>query len=368
MLPIAAKEPKEGLPARIAKHLGMENGLAFARGSAALYALLANLAEKDGPGEVVIPALCCKSVALAAIYAGHEPRFAEVSSESLCVTPKTIAPLLSERTRAVLVVHLYGIDAAIGNFTALRRAYPSVAFVEDIAHALGGYDRHGRLLGGGMDYTLLSFADSKIVSGDGGMLLFSGKVPAESVNKINTLIPVTAPYMPSPGLALSLRNLVHGLADLRREHPAANVAPAFCAVAKNYRDLIVCSGGIGDAASVATGFSGLDAVRISRYRNYVRYREGISIGHAKVVPLHKGSTCWRCPVLFDEADRARHITKALRSAGIHASNHYFPLNLLIGGAPRPISEDVSSRIVNLWADERTPSSIVEGAINIINNC
>ena len=173
------------------------------------------------------------------------------------------------------------------------------------------------LLGGGMDYTLLSFADSKIVSGDGGMLLFSGKVPAESVNKINTLIPVTAPYMPSPGLALSLRNLVHGLADLRREHPAANVAPAFCAVAKNYRDLIVCSGGIGDAASVATGFSGLDAVRISRYRNYVRYREGISIGHAKVVPLHKGSTCWRCPVLFDEADRARHITKALRSAGIH---------------------------------------------------
>ncbi len=127
MLPIAAKEPKEGLPARIAKHLGMENGLAFARGSAALYALLANLAEKDGPGEVVIPALCCESVALAAIYAGHEPRFAEVSSESLCVTPKTIAPLLSERTRAVLVVHLYGIDVPLA--TSLPFAVLTLAWL-----------------------------------------------------------------------------------------------------------------------------------------------------------------------------------------------------------------------------------------------
>lgn len=361
----AAREIREGLNARVADILDMHSAIPFARGSAALYALLVILANRNGPGEVIIPTLCCESVALAAIYAGHEPRFAEVSSETLCVTPETVAPLMSTRTRAVIVVHLFGIDADIGRFDALRRAFAGTAFIEDVAHALGGHGRDGRLLGGGMDYTLLSFADSKIVAGDGGMLLFGSKEPDPA--EVSAAIPATAPEAPSPRLALSLRNLTHGLVDLKRTQRSAKIEAAFGAVMEDYRDLIVCSGGIADEVPVAAAFEELESIRSVRYRNYALYRDGISASHAKVVPLHDGSTCWRCPVLFDEPDRTQKVTELLRGAGIHASNHYFPLNLLIGGESKPASEGISARIVNLWTDSRTPPGMIDRAINIINN-
>lgn len=353
------------LTQRVAAYLGMRTGLACARGSAALYALLATLARRDGPGEVIIPALCCESVALAAAYAGHALRFAEVSSESLCMTPETVAPLLSERTRAVIVVHLYGVDADAGSFASLRRECPQAVFVEDIAQALGGRGRDGRLLGGAMDYALLSFADNKIIAGDGGMLLFgSGTLDSAEVA---AALPAAASRMPQPRLALSLRNLVHGLADLRREQPAAPIDSAFRAVLNGYRDLIVCSGGIADERAVAAAFDELDHNRAVRYRNYIRYRSEISTKRATVISMHENSTCWRCPVLFDDPGRARAVTDALRVAGIHASNHYFPLNLLIGGERKPVSEDLSARVVNLWTEERTPSTMIESAIHIINH-
>jgi hypothetical protein len=71
-------------------------------------------------------------------------------------------------------------------------------------------------------------------------------------------------------------------------------------------------------------------------------------------------------VLFDEPDAAQAATKELRAAGVHASNHYFSLNLLFGGGRVPMAEAVSARIVNLWTDDRTPSSMVTSAINLIN--
>lgn len=148
--------------------LGLRAGLSFSRGSAGLYALLSAIAKRSGAGEVIIPTLCCETVALAAIYAGHTVRFADISTETFCATPQTVEALINSRTRAVIIIHLYGINAHASGFHALRTRYPDVAFVEDIAHAFGGHDENGKLLGGSLDYTLLSFADSKIIPGDGG--------------------------------------------------------------------------------------------------------------------------------------------------------------------------------------------------------
>ena len=342
----------------------MRGGVAFARGSAGLYALLARLSRNQGPGEVIVPALCCETVALAAAYAGHELCFAEVSPGSLCVTPETVAPLMSLRTRAVVVVHLYGVDADAGSFASLRNEYPQAVFVEDMAHALGGRDRDGRLLGGAMDYTLLSFADDKIISGDGGMLLFgAGTLDAADVA---AEIPAAAPRLPQPRLALSLRDLVSGLAGLGRELPTARVGDAFGTVLRDYRDLIVCSGGIADEGAVAAGFDDLEHSRAVRYQNYTSYREGISTEHATVIPLHEGSTCWRCPVLFDDSRRARRATDDLRAGGARPSNHYFPLNLLIGAERKRISEDLSARIVTLRTADGVAPVMIADAIDIIN--
>jgi len=353
------------LAQEIANRLGMRTGMAFSRGSAGLYALLASLARSDGPGEVIVPTLCCQVVGLAAAYAGHELRFADASPHSLCATPETVAPLMSTRTRAVVVAHVYGVDADADEFSALRLKFPQAAFIEDVACALGGRDRHGKLLGGAMDYTLLSFADDKIIPGDGGMLLFADG--AVDPFKVAGEIPDRAPQASQRLMARSLRDLTHGLADLQRESPSARIGDAFVAVLDAYRDLIMRSGGIGDERAVASGFDTLDEDRSARYQNYSAYRDGVATEHATVVELHNGSTCWRCPILFDDPGRARMVTEELRAAGVHASNHYFPLNLLWGDGRDPVAEDISRRVVCVWTAGDTPRHMIDKGISIINH-
>lgn len=351
---------------RIAGLLHLGEGRGFARGSTGLYALLAALARDRGPGEVVVPAICCETVPLAAAYAGHTVRIAEVSPQTLCLTPESLAPHLSARTRAVVIVHVFGIDASCARFQPLRDAFPDAVFVEDIAHAMGGLDEAGRILGGALDYALLSFADDKILPGNGGMLAPGSSSRGPALEALEETIAADAPLAPPLALAHSLRNLVHGLADLWRERPQSDTAPAFMAVAGAYRDLIVCRGPIRDLPALDRAAGRLDAIRAGRYTRYLRYRDGIDPARARVVDLHRGSTCWRCPVLLESPRRAREVTAALRAKGIHASNHYFPLNLLFGGGPLPVAEDAAARIVNLWVDEATPDSMVDSAIDTIN--
>lgn len=353
------------ITASLAELLELRTALAFSRGSAGLYALLVTLAKRCGGGEVIVPTLCCETVALAAIYAGHAVRFADVSPETMCVTPETVEVQITDCTRAVVVVHLYGIDAQVGKFDALRLKYPHISFVEDIAHAFGGHDKNGQLLGGGLDYTLLSFADSKIVPGDGGLLLFgSGELEPED---LSSEIALDVPRDPKPRLAQSMRNLVHAVADLWREEEGRRGPPIFLEMLEKYKALIVSPGGVADEKAVILGVQNLQAIRESRYGNYLRYKTDISSKSVIIPDLHEGSTCWRCPLVFESPSMATAVTGALRAAGIPASNHYFPLSVLFNEQACIHGEYVALRIVNLWTDESVPSATIKRSIDIINH-
>jgi dTDP-4-amino-4,6-dideoxygalactose transaminase len=349
---------------RVTELLSMQDVATAGRGSALLFGLFAALARQRGSGEVVVPAICCETVALAAAYAGHEVRVADVSPDTLCLTEDTVARVLSERTRAVVVVHVYGVDADASQFQHLRRAHPNVAFVEDIAHAVGGVNVRGEPLGAELDYALLSFAPDKILPGDGGMLASSaGALGKDEI--ISELPPIGAPAT-KPLLALSLRNLVHALADLWRVRPTVDTAPSFLAVGPDYRDLIVYSGRIGDEVALGAALDDLAAIQRARFARYARYRDEIDPAKATVVALHAGSTCWRCPVLLETPAHTREVTDLLRRSGVHASNHYFPLHKLFGGGACPNAEDLASRIVCLWVDASASDEMVERAVQIIN--
>jgi dTDP-4-amino-4,6-dideoxygalactose transaminase len=347
--------------------LGLPEGLEFARGASALYALLRAVAERDGEGEVIVPSICCETVALAALYAGHEVRFADVSRDSLCLTPQSVTPLMSARTRAVLVVHAYGADAGAAGFMPLRAAHPGVVFVEDIAQAIGGRDSGGRLLGAGLDCALLSFARDKIVAGDGGALLFPATTRCPSVEAIRISAPSGAVRLPQPLLAKELRDHAHAFGDRWRLTPESPTAPGLAASADRFRDLIVCAGGIANDALAVAGLDRLEVNRGRRYARYLEYRAGISRPRVRFAGApHQEGMCWRASILFDAPADARKVTFALRSASIHASNHYVPLHLLFGGPPLPDSEFVGARIVNLWVDENAPDEMIRSAIDIIN--
>ena len=74
----------------------------FQRGSAGLYSLFKTIRDLHGAGEIIVPNLCCETVALAALFAGHQVRFADVDEQRFCVTPSSIQNVMGPLTRAAV--------------------------------------------------------------------------------------------------------------------------------------------------------------------------------------------------------------------------------------------------------------------------
>ncbi len=129
-----------------AAYCGAEHGVSTSNGTTALH--LALHALGIGPGdEVIVPALTFVASANAVAYTGARPVFADVDAETWSMLPEEVDRLLTERTRAVMPVHLYGHPAAMHEIMDL--ASPRGIWVlEDAAEAHGaqvGTRRAGNL-------------------------------------------------------------------------------------------------------------------------------------------------------------------------------------------------------------------------------
>jgi len=132
-----------------------------------LSALLAQLGPED---EVIVPAYTFATTASAYLWRTVALRFADCLAERPCVDLTTIAPLVTERTKVVVVMHYAGIAADMDPIVAWCREQ-GLLLVEDAAHAMGSRYR-GRPLGALGDFGTLSFHHTKALScGEGGCLL-----------------------------------------------------------------------------------------------------------------------------------------------------------------------------------------------------
>lgn len=122
-----------------------------------------------GPGdEVIVPAFTWVATANVVLHCQAEPVFADVDPGTFNITPAEVARRLSPRTRAVIVVHLFGRCADVD---AIRAVLPEgVALIEDAACAVGA--RHGDRSAGGLGTAgVFSFHPRKtITAGEGGMI------------------------------------------------------------------------------------------------------------------------------------------------------------------------------------------------------
>jgi dTDP-4-amino-4,6-dideoxygalactose transaminase len=149
-----------------------EHALAVANGTAALH--LALLAVGCGPGdEVVLPSLNFVAAANTVVHTGAVPVFCDVVGErDLNLDPTDLEAALSERTRAVVVLHYAGHPCEIEPVVELCRAR-GIAVVEDAAHAVGA-TQGGRPCGGFGDVGCFSFFSNKnLPVGEGGMMVTS---------------------------------------------------------------------------------------------------------------------------------------------------------------------------------------------------
>ena len=147
--------------------LGVTHSVGCSSGTDAL--LLALMALGVGPGdEVVIPTFTFFATAGVVTRLGARPVFVDVGPIDYCMDPDQVAREVTDRTKAVIPVHLFGQAA---DMDAVRRAANGVPVVEDCAQAWGA-THDGRQVGGIGDLGAFSFFPTKNLGGfgDGGLV------------------------------------------------------------------------------------------------------------------------------------------------------------------------------------------------------
>jgi len=160
------------------ERFGGGNGIAVANGSLALD--LALLTFEIGPGdEVVVTPRSFAASAFCVMLAGATPVFADVDPDSGDITAETIERVMTERTRAIIPVHLAGWPADMPAIMDLARGR-DVLVIEDCAQAHGA-TIDGRSVGSFGDAAAWSFCQDKIIStgGEGGFVSFKDAERAE---------------------------------------------------------------------------------------------------------------------------------------------------------------------------------------------
>ena len=148
---------------------GVLRAIAVSNGSVAIGMALRAL-QLPPKSEVIVTPRTFVATVSEIILAGHVPVFADVDRDSQNLTAETIAPLISDRTAAILVVHLAGWPCDMRSIVELASEH-DLRVVEDCAQAHGA-SIDGRPVGSWGDIATFSYCQDKIMTtgGEGGMV------------------------------------------------------------------------------------------------------------------------------------------------------------------------------------------------------
>lgn len=170
---------------KVAAKVGRRHGIAVCNGSAALEVAVAALGL--GPGdEVILPTHTIISCAAAIIRAGAMPVLVDSDLRTWNMRPDEIAGKITKRTKAIMVVHVYGLPAEMDPIFELARQY-GLKIIEDAAEMIGQTFRQ-RFCGSFGDVSTFSFYPNKLITtGEGGMVLVDDDRLAEKVRSLRNL-------------------------------------------------------------------------------------------------------------------------------------------------------------------------------------
>ncbi len=170
-----------GLETEWAGYLGTKRCLATNSGTSALHIALA--ASGVGPGdEVIVPAFTFVATALSVLHQGAVPVFVDIEPETLGLDPRLLEAAITERTRAVMPVHIHGTPCELDAIGALCRRR-GLTLIEDAAQAHGSTHR-GRKVGTFGAAGCFSLQSSKnLAAGEGGLMVTDDESLFERANR-----------------------------------------------------------------------------------------------------------------------------------------------------------------------------------------
>jgi dTDP-4-amino-4,6-dideoxygalactose transaminase len=169
------------LERRFADYVEADYALAVASGTAALHLSLLAVGVEPGD-EVITSPITWPATANVIVHAGATPVFADVRDSDLNIDPDHVAELVTDRTKAIMPVHLAGQVADLDPL--LTHGIP---VVEDAAHAAESSYR-GRKVGGLSDATCFSlYATKNIAAGEGGLISTNDSTVAEAIERLRLM-------------------------------------------------------------------------------------------------------------------------------------------------------------------------------------
>ncbi|MDX6341981.1 MAG: hypothetical protein QOH87_2119, partial [Trebonia sp.] len=166
-----------------AAYCGADHAVGLASGTDALELCLTALGVGAGD-EVVVPANTFIATAAAVVRVGATPRFADVSDDTLLMTSRTLAEAITPRTRAVIIVHLYGQMPDMTGLVATAQQ-AGIAVIEDAAQAHGA-EWASRRAGSFGEAACFSFYPAKNLGafGDAGAVVTSRPELADQIRSL----------------------------------------------------------------------------------------------------------------------------------------------------------------------------------------
>lgn len=161
-----------------ANYCGVTHGIAVSNGTTALQLAVEAVGITAGD-EVIMPTFTIISCAAAVVRAGGKPVLVDIDPMDWCMNVEQVAAAITPRTRAIMVVHMYGHPVDMDAIMALAEKHDLVV-IEDAAEVHGARYLSGRNVGGkewrpcgglGHIATFSFFANKLITTGEGGMVV-----------------------------------------------------------------------------------------------------------------------------------------------------------------------------------------------------
>ncbi|MFI7002999.1 dTDP-4-amino-4,6-dideoxygalactose transaminase [Nocardia sp. NPDC050175] len=309
---------------------------------------MAGLLLELGPDdEVIVPSFAFTSTATAMALRGATCVFADIDLETGNLDPESVAAAVTERTKAVVVIHYGGVAADMDRLLALANTH-GFAIVEDNAHGLGGRWQ-GRPLGTLGSLGTLSFHDTKNVHcGEGGALLLTDEIlmaRAEIIREKGT----------------DRARFLRGAVD---KYSWQDIGSSYLPSELN-------------AAVLDAQLDEFDTIQAGRHRVWNAYAAALPEWAARndvrlmTVPADREHTAHLYFLRTPTEDRRDDLIAHLRARGIVAPFHYVPLDsspagLKLGRTPHPCvrSAEFSGTVVRLplWPDltDEQIARVIEG--------
>jgi len=316
--PLSAGSSRETFERRFAEHVGVRHALTVTSGTVALELAIGLLDLRPGD-EVIATPQTYHATVQPLLDHPVRVRFCDVEPDSLGIDPDALASLLTERTRAVVLVHYGGYPADMARIMALARAR-GIVVIEDCAHALGAV-RDGRRAGALGDIGCFSFHGSKNITtlGEGGMVTLERDDWAERVDRRRSN-DIDAEFAVSAA----------------GEEPAA--LPWMKHAADVYRQTVTAVRRAGTNATMSEAAAAVGVVQLAKLETLVDRRRRIAARLDAVLAAFDGVRVPRVPpgvrhahhlhTFFVERPRARDaLVRALDRHGVEVQLRYFPQHL-----------------------------------------